>query len=63
MHEIIENYGKVILALLAIAVLIVIAVLTYTTVAEKTADGVKSINYNNDASNINNIWNDATTTH
>lgn len=57
MHEIVENYGKVILALLAIAVVITLAVLTYNTVAKKTAEGVKSINYDTDASNVNNIWN------
>lgn len=49
MHDIIEHYGKVVVALFAIVAALAIAALVVTTVSTKTNEATSNLEYNDDA--------------
>lgn len=49
MHDIIEHYGKVIVALFAIAVALLVAAAVATTITRKTNESVNNLEFNENA--------------
>lgn len=56
MHEIVEHYGKVILALFAIAAILLLAGYVVFTITKKTKTSVDSIDYEDAKTKVSEAW-------